>query len=86
MRQSKILGLLLGLFLMQPLLAQDEAAESNAEAAQDASAADQSDGGTESSGQAEADDDGPAYADDLNDFIPSSEVPPDEQLTFPVDI
>ena len=32
------------------------------------------------------DDGSPEYADDLNDFIPSSEVPPDEQVTFPVDI
>ena len=32
------------------------------------------------------DDNSPEYEDDLDVFIPTREIPPDEQVTFPVDI
>ena len=82
MRQLTIPGLILGLFLIQPLSAQDSATDADAEAAGDASA----DEATDSGSAGDGDENSPEYADDLNDFMPSSEVPPDEQVTFPVDI
>jgi hypothetical protein len=84
MRQLMIPGLVLGLFLVQPLWAQDSATDADVEDPGDASADESTDAGSAADGN--GDDDSPEYADDLNDFMPSSEVPPDEQVTFPVDI
>ena len=69
-----------GLLLSSPLVAQDEvpvesAAESPAPASEAESAA-------AAAGAAAA----RAETDDEDDFVPSEEIPPDEQVVFPVDI
>ena len=87
MRYLIFLVILVGFVLAGPLSAQDGATESNAgDAGADevAQAADAEGTGEDLTEVGEGD--SPEYADDLNDFIPSREVPPDEQLTFPVDI
>jgi len=86
MRQSRILVLLLGLLLIAPLSAQDTGTDPSAENVGADESANASETGDQSAQPDAEDDDAPAYADDLNDFIPSSEIPPDEQVTFPVDI
>ena len=73
----------LGLMISLPLAAQDEATDAEPGATEDEIAAEPGDG---AAAEDDEDDGSPEYADDLNDFIPSSEVPPDEQVTFPVDI
>ena len=69
-----------GLLLSSPLVAQDEApVESAAEAPAPASAEESA---AENAGAAAA----RAETDDDDDFVPSEEIPPDEQVVFPVDI
>lgn len=72
-----------GLVLTLPLAAQDATTEPDAGANGEEVGAEPAAGDSADDGE---DDGSPEYADDLNDFIPSSEVPPDEQVTFPVDI
>lgn len=72
-----------GFVLTLPLAAQDAATDPDAGANGEEVGEDAAAGGPADDGE---DDGSPEYADDLNDFIPSSEVPPDEQVTFPVDI
>ena len=72
-----------GLVLTVPLAAQDATTEPDASANGEEVGTETVAGDPADDGE---DDASPEYADDLNDFIPSSEVPPDEQVTFPVDI
>ncbi len=76
MRQGLLVILIGWLLLVLPLSAQDESPEISADSVEDGEVT-----------EVDADeDDSPEYEDDLDDFIPSREIPPDEQVTFPVDI
>ena len=69
-----------GLLLSSPLVAQDEAPVESAAEAPDPASAEES--AAENAGAAAA----RAETDDEDDFVPSEEIPPDEQVEFPVDI
>jgi len=76
MRQGLLVTLIGWLLLALPLSAQDESPEIPPDSVE---------GGEDTEVDAD-EDDSPEYEDDLDDFIPSREIPPDEQVTFPVDI
>jgi hypothetical protein len=70
-----------GLLLSSPLVAQDEAPVESAAEAPAPAPASAAESAAETAGAAAA----RAETDD-DDFVPSEEIPPDEQVVFPVDI
>ena len=82
MWQKNLLIAIAGLFVAVPLAAQEDQFRVPTVIEDDDDAPAESDAPAERV----EDDDSPEYEDDLDDFVPSEEVPPDEQLTFPVDI
>ena len=81
MQTRHVLILVAGLVVGARLLAQDEAAESEPIVIESGEAAQESEP-AEDSGAADA----RAADEDEDRFVPSAEVPPNEQVIFPIDI
>jgi hypothetical protein len=84
MRQRCLLLLMAVLAFAPPLGAQNQPSPAGESAAASAPASDDSDAGEAASAEQGAAEAREAAGDD--DFVPSEEVPPDQQVVFPVDI
>lgn len=83
---TKTVSPLLLLFLLASQLAAAQVPTVLEEDAPETEAATEAEPESTEASDEEANSDAPEYENDLDDFVPSEEVPPDEQLTFPVDI